>query len=163
VSAAACRPRARHAVRAPRQACWYALHHLSTHAAPRLRLRPGQCRAPHAGAAGMARAQEHPAHGALHRAGAGSVPRRNGRACGRQYLQAGAPRIGRQILILNASTEHDIDSAVRTLIERRAAGLLVAADPFFTIRREQLVALAAYHAIPAIYEWREFALAGGGL
>jgi putative tryptophan/tyrosine transport system substrate-binding protein len=76
-------------------------------------------------------------------------------------LQAGAPHIDRQILILNASTEHDIDSAFRTLIERRAAGLLVAADPFFTIRREQLVALAAYHAIPAIYEWREFALAGG--
>jgi putative ABC transport system substrate-binding protein len=63
-------------------------------------------------------------------------------------------------LILNASTERDIDSAFRTLIERRAAGLLVAADPFFTIRREQLVALAAYHAIPAIYEWREYTLAG---
>src|SRR5262245_22770376 len=51
-------------------------------------------------------------------------------------LQAGAPRIGRQILILNASTEREIDTAFRTLIERRAAGLLVAADPFFTIRRE---------------------------
>jgi putative tryptophan/tyrosine transport system substrate-binding protein len=76
-------------------------------------------------------------------------------------LQAGAPRIGQKILILNASTEHDIDSAFRTLVEWRAGGLLVAADPFFAIRREQLVALAAYHAIPAIYEWREFALAGG--
>ena len=48
-----------------------------------------------------------------------------------------------------------------TLIERRAAGLLVAGHPFFNYRREQLVALAARHAIPAIYEWREFALAGG--
>jgi putative tryptophan/tyrosine transport system substrate-binding protein len=47
------------------------------------------------------------------------------------------------------------------LIASRAAGLLVAADPFFDSRREQLVALASYHAIPAIYQWREFALAGG--
>ena len=38
---------------------------------------------------------------------------------------------------------------------------MVAADPFFLIRREQLIALASYHAIPAIYEWREYALAGG--
>ena len=76
-------------------------------------------------------------------------------------LQAGAPRIGRQILILNASSERDIDNAFRTLIARQAAGLLVAADPFFNNRREQLVALAAYHGIPAIYEFREYALAGG--
>ena len=76
-------------------------------------------------------------------------------------VQAAEPFIGRQILILNASSERDINSAFRTLIERRAAGLLVAGDPFFNSRREQLVALAAYHAIPAIYEWREFALAGG--
>ena len=47
------------------------------------------------------------------------------------------------------------------MIARQAAGLLVAADPFFNSRREQLIALASYHAIPAIYEWREFALAGG--
>src|SRR5262245_25528763 len=76
-------------------------------------------------------------------------------------LQAGANGIGRQILILNASSERDIDTAFRTLIARRAGGLLVAADPFFFIRREQLVALASYHTIPAIYEWREYALAGG--
>jgi putative ABC transport system substrate-binding protein len=76
-------------------------------------------------------------------------------------VQAGAPRIGRQILILNASSERDIDSTFMTLIERRAAGLLVTGDPFLNSRREQLVALAARHAIPAIYEWREFAVAGG--
>src|SRR5262249_12300719 len=76
-------------------------------------------------------------------------------------LQAGAPRIDRQILILNASSERDIDNAFRTLIARQAAGLLVAADPFFNSRREQLVALATYHGIPAIYEFREYALAGG--
>jgi putative ABC transport system substrate-binding protein len=76
-------------------------------------------------------------------------------------LQAGAPRIGRQILILNASSERDIDNAFRTLIARQAAGLLVAADPFFNNRHEHLVALATYHGIPAIYEFREYALAGG--
>jgi putative tryptophan/tyrosine transport system substrate-binding protein len=76
-------------------------------------------------------------------------------------VQAGGSRIGRRILILNASSARDIDTAFRTLIERRAAGLLVTADAFFNSRREQLVALAAYHAIPAIYEWREYALAGG--
>jgi putative ABC transport system substrate-binding protein len=76
-------------------------------------------------------------------------------------VQAGGQSIGRQILILNATSERDINTAFRTLIERRAGGLLVTGDPFFNTRREQLVALAAYHAIPAIYEFREFALAGG--
>jgi putative tryptophan/tyrosine transport system substrate-binding protein len=76
-------------------------------------------------------------------------------------VQAGAPRIGREILILHASSEREIESAFMTLVERRAAGLLVAGDPFFNIRREQLVALAARHAIPAIYEWREYAFTGG--
>jgi len=64
-------------------------------------------------------------------------------------------------LILNASSERDIDNAFRTLIARQAAGLLVAADVFFDSRREQLIALAAYHGIPAIYQFREYALAGG--
>jgi putative tryptophan/tyrosine transport system substrate-binding protein len=74
-------------------------------------------------------------------------------------LQAGAPRIGRQILIL--SNERDIDNAFRTLVARQAAGLSVAGDVFFDNRREQLIALAAYHGIPAIYQFREYALAGG--
>jgi hypothetical protein len=56
-----------------RQARRYALHYLPTHAAPRLWLRPGQCGARHAGAASMAWAQEHPAYGQVHRAGAGQV------------------------------------------------------------------------------------------
>ena len=76
-------------------------------------------------------------------------------------VKAAVPHIGRQIFILNASNERDIENAFLTLIERRAAALVVTGDPFFNSRREQLVALAARHAIPAIYEWREFVLAGG--
>jgi len=76
-------------------------------------------------------------------------------------VQAGAQRIGRQILILNASNERDINSIFRTVVEQRVAGLFVTADPFFNNRREQLVVLAAFNSIPAIYEWREYALAGG--
>src|SRR5262245_57736118 len=57
-------------------------------------------------------------------------------------VQAGALRIRRQIVILNANSERDINSAFRTLVERGAAGLLVAADVFFYGRREQLVTLA---------------------
>ena len=76
-------------------------------------------------------------------------------------VQAAAPLIGRQILIFNVSNTGDLGPAFTTLVERRAGGLLVAADPFFNDRREQIVALSARHALPAIYEWREFVLAGG--
>jgi putative ABC transport system substrate-binding protein len=76
-------------------------------------------------------------------------------------VQSAAPRIGRNIFILHASSEREIETAFMTLIERRAGGLLVAGDPFFNIRRTQLIALATRHAMPAIYEWREYAIDGG--
>jgi putative ABC transport system substrate-binding protein len=68
---------------------------------------------------------------------------------------------GVQLRILKASTENEIDSAFATLVQLQAGALLVGTDPFFYNRREQLVALASRHAVPAIYEWREFATAGG--
>jgi putative ABC transport system substrate-binding protein len=68
---------------------------------------------------------------------------------------------GVQLQILNAGGEGEIDSAFASLVQLQAGALLVGTDPFFTSRRDQLVALASRHAVPAIYEWREFAAAGG--
>ena len=66
-----------------------------------------------------------------------------------------------RLQILNASNEAEIDAAFGTLKQGRAKGLLVAAEPLFVSRREQVVALAARHAIPTSYPVREFPLAGG--
>ena len=76
-------------------------------------------------------------------------------------VQDAARAVGQQLLLLRASTEEEIETAFATAAERRANGLLVAADPFMLSRRERLVALAARYAIPAIYEVREYATAGG--
>jgi putative ABC transport system substrate-binding protein len=76
-------------------------------------------------------------------------------------VQEGARTKGLQLHILKDSTESEIDAAFATLIQLRAGALVVDSNAFFNSRREQLVALAARYAIPAIYEWREFAAAGG--
>ena len=76
-------------------------------------------------------------------------------------VAAAARAVGQRIEIFNASSDGELDAAFAALAERRVGGLLVMADPFFNNRRERIVALAARHAIPAIYEWREFAEAGG--
>ena len=72
-----------------------------------------------------------------------------------------AQAAGQKISILNASSTSEIDVAFATMVQQDASALLVMADPFLNNRREQIVALASYHKIPAIYEWREIALAGG--
>jgi len=66
-----------------------------------------------------------------------------------------------QLSILRTDSESEIDAAFASFIELHAAALIVGGGPFFFARREQLVALASRHAIPAIYTWREFAVAGG--
>jgi putative tryptophan/tyrosine transport system substrate-binding protein len=76
-------------------------------------------------------------------------------------LQEGSRTLGLELHILRASSERDFDAAFANLIQVRAGGLVVASDPFFFSRRQQLIALAARHAVPAIYEWREMAEAGG--
>jgi len=76
-------------------------------------------------------------------------------------LQDATRSLGLQLHILPASTANEIDSAFETLVELRAGALVVNADPFFTFQRTQIVALAARHAVPATYVWREFVAAGG--
>jgi len=76
-------------------------------------------------------------------------------------LHEAARAIGVQILILNVGDDRELEPAFTTLVHRGAGALLVTADPFFMVKREQFVALAAHHAIPAIYFFREFASAGG--
>jgi putative tryptophan/tyrosine transport system substrate-binding protein len=76
-------------------------------------------------------------------------------------VQAAARTKGVQLPILNAATEGEIDAAFATLVQLHAGALLVGPDSFFFDWREQLVALASRHAIPAIYVLREFAAIGG--
>ncbi len=72
-----------------------------------------------------------------------------------------ARSLGLQLHILNASTENEIDTAFRTLVEMRAGALVVSVDTFLNNQRAQIVALASRHAVPAIYGAREFATGGG--
>jgi putative ABC transport system substrate-binding protein len=68
---------------------------------------------------------------------------------------------GVQLIILKAGTENEIDAAFASLVQLHAGALLVQTDPFFNDRRDQIVALASRHAVPAIYGLREFAASGG--
>jgi putative ABC transport system substrate-binding protein len=76
-------------------------------------------------------------------------------------VQEAARAKGVQLIILKASTEGEIDAAFASLIRLQARALVIGADAFFISRREQFVALAARHAVPAIQHAREFAAAGG--
>ena len=76
-------------------------------------------------------------------------------------VQTASRSLGQQILVLNADGDREIDTAFETITQQRAAALLVASDPLFFDRRDQLIALAARQAIPAVYYLRAFAQAGG--
>jgi putative tryptophan/tyrosine transport system substrate-binding protein len=76
-------------------------------------------------------------------------------------LQSAASALGLQLHVLHASTERDLDGVFATLIQLRAGGLLIGGEAFFTSRSELLAGLALRHAMPAIYQFREFAAAGG--
>jgi putative tryptophan/tyrosine transport system substrate-binding protein len=76
-------------------------------------------------------------------------------------LQGAAGKLGLQLHVLRAGTEREIDSAFETLVQRRVGGLVIGPGVFFNTRSEQLAALALRHAVPTIYQYREFAAAGG--
>jgi ABC-type uncharacterized transport system substrate-binding protein len=76
-------------------------------------------------------------------------------------MQVAARALRLELKILNASSDHEFDTAIASIVQLRAGALIVASDPFFISRRDRLVTLAAHHAVPAIYQFREFAAAGG--
>ena len=76
-------------------------------------------------------------------------------------LQAVAPALGLKLHILNASTDQDFDPVFARLVDLRASGLVIGGEPFFNSRIDQLGALTMRHAVPAIYQLRAFAAAGG--
>jgi putative ABC transport system substrate-binding protein len=76
-------------------------------------------------------------------------------------VQTAADTLRQKLLVVKATNPDDIEAAFATLVQQRIGALVVHADAFFTSRLEQLAALAAHHAIPAVYALREFASAGG--
>ena len=80
---------------------------------------------------------------------------------GARDAQAAARDLGVQLHVLQASSDRDFDSVFATVAQLRAGALVIGADPFFTSRSQQLAKLTVEHAVPAIYEFREFAAAGG--
>jgi putative ABC transport system substrate-binding protein len=78
-----------------------------------------------------------------------------------RLVQIAARPLGLQIEVLKASTEREIGAALETFVQLRAGGLMIAGDPLFTSRQEQLASLVVRYAIPAIHHFREFVRAGG--
>ena len=87
-----------------------------------------------------------------------NVPNATSRA---SRVQAAAHALGLQLVVLNARTSSDIDMAFASLVRERVGALVVGAGAFLVSRRDQIVALAERHAIPAIYGFREYAVDGG--
>ena len=78
-----------------------------------------------------------------------------------QQLEEAARAINQRLFIVKASTDPELDASFASLQREGAGALLVAADPYFDTRREQIVGFAAQRRLPAIYQFREYAVAGG--
>jgi putative ABC transport system substrate-binding protein len=78
-----------------------------------------------------------------------------------ESLQVAARSVGQPLLVIPAGTEAQVDEAFATMAQRDIAGIVFGASVFFQVVSDKIIALAAKHAIPAVYEWREFVTAGG--
>jgi putative ABC transport system substrate-binding protein len=76
-------------------------------------------------------------------------------------VRASARTLGVKLHVVSATTDNEIDDAFASLAKLRAGGLVIGSDTFFTSRSERLASLALRYALPVVYEWREFAVAGG--
>jgi putative tryptophan/tyrosine transport system substrate-binding protein len=76
-------------------------------------------------------------------------------------VKAAADRLGKKLIVVDAGTKYELDSAFATIVEQNGRALAVQTDPFFLGQRDQIVLLAARHAVPAIYYLRDYPAAGG--
>ena len=78
-----------------------------------------------------------------------------------QELEAAAGTLGRPLVVAKASNDAELDASFAALVRQRVGALIVVADPYFDTRRDKMIAFAAQHRLPAIYHFREYAVAGG--
>ena len=78
-----------------------------------------------------------------------------------RILQAASRTLGKELYVLRASTERDLDTVFANMVQLRVGAVVIGADPFFNSHSERLAASALRHASPTIYQYREFAAAGG--
>ena len=78
-----------------------------------------------------------------------------------QEIEAAARTIGQQLFIWKASNDAELNAGFVSLVEQRVGALLIAADPYFDTRRDRIIAFTAQNRLPAMYQFREFAVAGG--
>ncbi len=78
-----------------------------------------------------------------------------------QEIEDATRTINRRLFVAKASSDTELDAALASLVQQQIGALLIAGDPYFAGRRERFVAFAAEHRLPTIYQWREFAAAGG--
>ena len=79
----------------------------------------------------------------------------------RKDVQAAAQALGQQLIVVDAASDRDIDTAFATFVQRGAGALIAGSSPFMTLHNKQVIALAARHRLPTVYTLREFAEAGG--
>jgi putative ABC transport system substrate-binding protein len=88
-------------------------------------------------------------------------PKNPNAASNTKEIETAGSAIGQRIEIVNAASAGDFDAAFATMVERKVEAVIFSGDPLFTSARDQLVAMATKHRLPAIYQWREFVTAGG--